>query len=149
MSIVVRFAAWIGGLALVVATVVNTLAVIGRRTGLPLHGAIEIVQVCVLIAGGIALMLATGWDAHARIRLILDRIDERPRAIGLRICAALAGITFAALCVGSAWIASDLWRAHETSEILGLSWQPLRGFATAAMAVVAVIFLWSAVRPQR
>lgn len=149
MTIVVRIAVWIGGLALVTATGVNTLAVVGRRTGFPLHGAIEIVQLCVLIAGGLALMLATLWHAHARIGLVLDRIGPAGRTVGLRLTAGLAALAFAALCIGSGWIASDLWNSHETSEILGLQWLPMRVFATLAMAVVSGLFLATAAGLRR
>ena len=145
MTGVVRLAVWLGGVALITATLVNTLGVIGRRIGVPLHGAIDIVQVCVLIAGGLALMLATGWGAHARIRLILDRLAPGPRAIGLRVCDLLAAVAFAALGVGSAWLVADLWNAHESSEILKVSWQPLRLYATAVLAVVALLFAFGRV----
>lgn len=140
---------WIGGLALVAATLINVCAVIGRRVGLPLHGAIELVQVCVLIAGTFALVRATGLEAHARIHLVLDRIPAGARALAERLCALFAALFFAALLAGSVWIQSDLWNSHETSEVIGVPWRALRLVANLGLAAMALLSLWHAARGRR
>ena len=51
---------WTGGAALLAATAIDTIAVIGRQVGYSVHGAIELIQAAVLAAGAVALIAATG-----------------------------------------------------------------------------------------
>ena len=67
---------WTGGIALLAATALDTLAVVGRQVGFALHGAIELIQAAVLVAGSIALIAATAARNHARVRLVVDRLGK-------------------------------------------------------------------------
>ena len=67
---------WTGGLALVAATLVDTVAVIGRQVGFAIHGAIELIQAAVLVAGSIALIAATAANQHAQVHIVLDRLGK-------------------------------------------------------------------------
>jgi len=136
---------WIGGAALVFATVINTLGVLGRHIGMPIHGVIELVQVGVLVAGSVALVVATAVGAHARVNLVLDRLSERGRDWFRRGALLASAAFFAALLTGSGWIAADLWHAQEVSEVLELPWQALRLIALAALASALGIVLLQAV----
>ena len=144
-----RTLVWIGGGALVTATMINVGAVIGRRIGLPLHGAIELVQVCVLTAGTIALVRATALDAHARIHLVLDRVSPPRRAWVERGCALAGALFFAALLAGSLWIQADLWSAHEAGEVIGVPWRMLRLIANLGLAAIALLFALQALRRRQ
>ena len=121
-----RAAVWLGGIALLAATLIDTVAVIGRNAGFALHGAIELIQAAVLVAGGIALVVATLAASHARVHLLLDRLPTPRKALAHRLCAAVTALFFAAILAGSIWLALDLWAAHELSELLGLPWRWLR-----------------------
>jgi len=132
---------WLGGAALLAAAFVDTLAVVGRQAGIPLHGAIELIQAAVLVAGSLALVLATIGMTHARVGLVLDRMPPMVRRIGERICALAVALAFAALLAGSAWIALDLRNAHETSELLHVPWGLLRLFANICLAVAVLAAL--------
>lgn len=117
---------WIGGLALLVAAGVDTVAMFGRHARMPLLGSIEIVQCAVLIAGSTALLLTTMSNGHARVHLLLDRMSPAVRRRA-EVLHGLAGLLFVlALLVGSVWIAADLWRGHEESELLQIPYRPLR-----------------------
>lgn len=144
-----RTLVWIGGSALVTATLINVGAVIGRRVGLPLHGAIELVQVCVLVAGTIALVRATALDAHARIHLVLDRLSPPRRTWVERGCSLAGVFFFAALLAGSLWIQADLWTAHEAGEVIGVPWRMLRLVANLGLAAITVLFALQALRRRR
>jgi TRAP-type C4-dicarboxylate transport system permease small subunit len=126
---------WLGGGALLVAMAVDTLAMLGRTFQVPLLGAIEIVQASVLIAASGALVIAALDEAHARVRLVLDRLPAGWRHSAER-CYALAALLFyGALLAGSVWIAADLWGGHEESELLRIPYRPLR------VVVVVVLFV--------
>jgi len=141
-----RVLVWIGGGALVFATVINTLGVIGRHVGVPIHGVIELVQVGVLVAGSIALVLATAAGSHAKVNLVLDRLSDTGRR-WFQCGALLASAAFfAALLAGSGWIAADLWHAQEVSEVLNIPWQLLRLLAIAALAGALGIVVHHALR---
>ncbi len=129
------------------ATAVDTLAMLGRHAKWPLLGAIEIVQVAVLIAGCGALILATADAVHARVHLLLNRLSPRWRASLERVHRWTGALFVVALFVGSAWLMLDLWQGHEESELLRLPYRPLRIVVVVATFVLFVLIL-RAVRPR-
>lgn len=139
----------IGGTALLVAMGVDALAVVGRHTGMPLLGSIEVVQAAVLVASATAMLVATLAGAHARVHLLLNRAAPGARAALERIGAACGAALFLALLAASLWIAVDLWPGQEESELLRLPYWPLRLFTAAAAAAIAVAFLVQALRGRR
>ena len=130
---------WAGGIALIIAAALNLLAVIGRHTGLPLKGAIELVQVVVLIAGSLALVAATLARNHARVHLILDRLKGAKRDVAEWICTALSILFYTLLLAGSCWLAADRWGSQEVSELVGVPWRAMRAFLNAALVIVIVL----------
>ena len=139
---------WLAGGALLVAMLVDTLAMIGRQIGLPLIGSIELVQAAVLLAGSGALIVATLAAAHARVNLLLDRLPDRQRHWFERAHALAAALLFAALLAGSAWIAVDLWNGHEESELLRIPYRPLRVALVLALFVLLILTLRRAVKRE-
>lgn len=138
----------IGGVALLAATGIDAIAVVGRHIGLPVRGSIELVQVAVLVAGSLALLVATLERSHARVHLLADRMSDTIRDLIERISAVLGAAFFAALLAGSAWLMSDLWAGHEQSEILGFPWRAIRVFANTALLVIVLALLGQAVRTR-
>ena len=136
MNMATRITIWVGGIALLGATLADTVAVIGRKIGFPLHGSIELVQLCVLVAGAIALLLSTLAGSHAKVHIVVDRLGDRWRDAALRGNALLAAGFFIALLVGSAWLAVDLWNGHEQSEIIGIPWRWMRMLANLCFAAI-------------
>lgn len=131
----------IGGAALLIAMGVDAFAVVGRHTGIPLLGSIEIVQAAVLVSGATAMLIATLAGAHARVHLLVARASPGLRNALERIGIACGALLFLALLAASLWIAADLWRVHEESELLHLPYRPLRIFTVAATAAVTTTFL--------
>lgn len=140
---------WLGGLALLLACATDTLAVIGRHVGIPVRGSIEIVQACVLVAGGIALIIATQAGSHARVHLVIDRIGTDWRRRINRTSALLGALFILASLVGCLWIASDLWNSQEVSELLGLPYRALRIIGNLCLLLVALAWLRKALERQR
>src|SRR6188508_128215 len=135
-----RLAVWTGGAALLAATAIDTFAVIGRNVGLPMVGSIELVQAAVLVSGVFGLIFATAGDDHARVRILTDRLS-RGRAFANAVGPLSMALFFAALLVGSVWLAADLWHGHERSELLGVSWRALRLIANLGLAACVVVAL--------
>jgi TRAP-type C4-dicarboxylate transport system permease small subunit len=132
---------WLAGGALLVAMIVDTLAMIGRQIELPLIGSIELVQAAILIAGSGALIVATLDAAHARVNLLLDRLPDRQRFWLERAHALASALLFAALLTGSAWIAFDLWNGQEESELLRIPYRPLRVTILLSLFVLLLLAL--------
>jgi TRAP-type C4-dicarboxylate transport system permease small subunit len=137
---------WLGGLGLLAATGVDTLAVVGRHAGLPVEGTIELVQVAVLVAGSLALLSATAARAHAQVHLLVDRLPALLKQGAGRLAALSLALFLAALLAGSVWIAADLWASHEESELLGVPWRWLRLVANAALLAGVLVALRQAVK---
>ena len=132
---------WTGGVALIVAAALNLLAVIGRHTGLPLKGAIELVQVVVLIGGSLALVAATLGRNHARVHLILDRLTGSNRDVAEWVCTALSILFYLMLLGGSCWLAADLWGSQEVSELVGGPWWAMRAFLNITLVVIIALLV--------
>jgi TRAP-type C4-dicarboxylate transport system permease small subunit len=139
---------WLAGGALLLAMVVDTLAMVGRQLHLPLIGSIEIVQAAVLFASAGGLIIAAFDQTHARVQLVLDRLPRSWRGRAERLHALAAALVYTALLVGSVWIAADLWRGHEESELLRIPYRPLRVAVVLALAVLAAQALRRAFRRE-
>lgn len=140
-SLVYRSIILVGGFALLLAMMIDVVAVIGRYLGTPLLGSIELVQVLVGIAGAMALLVATLQNSHARVRLLLARMTDAPRDLLLRFDAVLTALFFLALAIGSAWILRDMWLSHEESELWRLPYRPLRLLVVVTLLVTTVLML--------
>ncbi|MBB4614956.1 TRAP transporter small permease [Novosphingobium taihuense] len=149
MSVVRKAIILIGGIALLGATATDTVAVIGRHIGLPLRGSIELVQLFVLIAGSLALLVATAEQAHAKVHMVVDRMGDAGKAVMARLSGMLGAVFFAGLLAGSLWLMADLWNGHEQSELLGISWRLMRLFANLALLTTIAVLLNQAVRGRK
>ena len=148
MSTLRNLMIWTGGAALLAATAVDTVAVIGRQVGFRVHGAIELIQAAVLVAGAVALVAATAARAHARVRIVVERLaNARPWFD--RLSEGLAAVLLAALLTGSAWLSADLWNSHEVSEVAGVPWRWMRLAANLALAAMLVLTLRHIVGSRR
>ncbi len=116
----------LGGGALLLATLVDSFAVIGRHLSLPVLGSIELVQFAALVAAASALVVATLLGCHARVRLLLDNVSPRKYTLLLAMSYLLSIVFFAALLGGSVWVFVDMIGQHEETEILLLPLEPLR-----------------------
>jgi TRAP-type C4-dicarboxylate transport system permease small subunit len=130
----------VGAAALLLAMAIDVLAVIGRHVGISLLGSIELVQAAMLLASSAALVTATLHRQHASVHLLIDRISARWRARVATFNGVLSIIFFLALAAGSIWIAHDLWNAHESSDLLGIPYAPLRIAGIIALLTTAAVF---------
>ena len=143
-----RLAVWVGGAALLAATAIDTLAVIGRNIGLPVVGSIELVQAAVLVSGVFGLIFATAGDDHAQVRILTDRLGRWRTSAGVVGPLSMA-LFFVGLLSGSLWLAADLWNGHETSELLGVPWSVLRLIANLGLVACIVVALTALARRRR
>jgi len=142
MNIISRLAIWTGGLALLAATAIDTFAVIGRHIGMPLGGSIELMQAAVLVSGALGIVISSLDDAHARVKLVVDRLPPGWRGAADRASDALSVLFVLSLLIGSAWIAFDLRGGHEQSELVGVPWWVLRLVANVCLLATVVILGW-------
>ncbi len=115
---------------------------LGRHAGFAVNGAIELFQVCVVIALTCAILLATLGERHAAVDLLAGRMSEatqRMLAIAGRVAALAA---FLVLTIGSGWVTFDLWPTHEMTEQLAI---PLLGFRLFWLLGCGAATLYSAV----
>jgi TRAP-type C4-dicarboxylate transport system permease small subunit len=144
-----KLAIWIGGIAMLAATAVDTLSVVGRNAGLPIVGSIELVQAAILVSGTVALVLATLDDLHARVRLVTSQLGGLPRFLLDRISRLATALLFFALAWGSIWLAADLWTGHERSELLGVPWRVLRLIANLGLVACVLIAIAATFHRER
>ncbi|MDE2596687.1 MAG: TRAP transporter small permease subunit [Sphingomonadales bacterium] len=143
-----RWLVWFGGSALLAAAAVDTLFVLGRHFGLPLHGAIELVEAAVLLSGSTALVMSSLAGNHARVHVVLDRLPAAHQNVAQRAGDVLTALFFAGLLAGSLWIAADLWSAHEQTELVGVPWRWLRLVLNLCLGAALLLTLRRALRKQ-
>jgi len=139
-----RWLTLVGGGALMVAMAGDALGVIGRQSGHPFIGAIEVVQAAILVAGSAGLLVASLTRIHATVHLLVERLPENVRDLAQRITRAVSSLFFVAVLAGNVWLALEAWPGSEASEVLGIPYPPLRIIACVTVAAVAVVFLWQA-----
>jgi TRAP-type transport system small permease protein len=136
-----RWLFFVGAAGLLLAIGADAVAVLGRHLGIPLLGSIELMQAAILLASSAAIVLATVAKKHAVVHLLIDRLSPRRRGVMERVHALLSAVFFAALSVGSLWIAFDLRNGHEQSELLRIPFAPLRIVSIIAVLAVTAIYL--------
>ncbi len=143
---------YVGAFGLLLAMVVETIAVLGRHAGIPLIGALEIIQACILLMASTAMLSATLNRGHATVTILTNRVSESTR-YGLQAFGhLLSAAYFVALASGAAWLALDAWHEHEQSELLHIPFKPLRIISLLAASAIAIVFmrdLWRAVRGKQ
>ena len=148
-GLLVRASIVAGSLALLGAMSVEALAVLGRHTGRPFIGSIELVQACVVVATSSAIVGATVLKAHASVHLLTERLGATARTLLGRFADLLSAAVFAAFAGGSIWIAAELWFGDERTPLLRLPLAVLRAFWCASALLTAVLFLISALAPRQ
>lgn len=139
-----RALATVGSIALLVAMVTDTIAVVGRHVRVPLLGSIEIVQACIVLAASAATIGTTLAGGHMVVTLVIERLDPVPAGRIRRVADLVSAAFFAALAAGSVWLAIELWDAHEISETIGIPLRWFRALWCVSATVVTLLFLRSA-----
>lgn len=146
---ILRALSIIGGIALMVAMTTDVISVIGRHTGLPLIGSIELVQASVVISASVGMVLATISRTHAIVHVLVDRLQPTGQRIAKRISSLSAALMFVAFSVGMAWSTHSHWGGYEQSEMLGIPYTPLRLILLSACIVITFVFTWQAWKGER
>jgi TRAP-type C4-dicarboxylate transport system permease small subunit len=137
---------YVGSAGLLSVMLVETAAVIGRHVGLPLLGALEMVQVALVPAACAAMLITALRGGHAAVRLVTERLPQGVRRRTEAGGALLAGVYFTALSAGSIWLAAEYWDSFEQSEVLHIPFRPLRALIGLAALAIAGAFLQRAAR---
>jgi TRAP-type C4-dicarboxylate transport system permease small subunit len=139
---------FVGSAGLLAVMLVEAVAVIGRHAGLPVLGALELVQTAIVPAACAAMLIATLRGAHAAVHMLTDRMPQAWRERTERLGALLAALFFGALTAGAVWLAADYWHGFEHSEVLHIPFRPLRMLVAASALSLTALFLYRAIRPQ-
>jgi TRAP-type C4-dicarboxylate transport system permease small subunit len=140
---------YIGAGTLLFATFVETFAVIGRHVGIPLVGALELMQASILLLSCTAMVAATLNQSHASVTLVVSRVGPTwQRLLNIFSCV-LSAVFFMAIAAGSLWVLAESWHDHEASELLRIPFRPLRIISVLAAVAIAIIFLRDMFRSRR
>lgn len=138
---------YVGSAGLLAVMAIEAVAVAGRHSRLPLLGALEMAQAAIVPAACASMIIASLAGTHAVVHLLIERLAERARARVLRASGLLAGLFFAGLCVGMAWLSAEFWNSFEETDVLHIPFRPLRALVTLCAGVLALIFFARAWRP--
>ena len=136
----------VGSAGLLTAMGSDALAVIGRHTGIPFLGSIEVVQAAVILAAASAMVAATLARSHATVHIVIERLSPLWRDRFERFADFLSAVFFAVMAGSAIWISTELWDAFETTELLGIPLKPLRLVWCFSASLMVVLYLVSAFR---
>jgi TRAP-type C4-dicarboxylate transport system permease small subunit len=134
---------YIGAAGLMLAMFIEAIAVAGRHVGVPLLGALELIQAAILITATAAMLSA---DAHANVRLLLARVSPTAREWLQRGAHVVSAMFFALLTIAEVQLAAEAWNEFEHSEVLHIPYRPLRIVVVVMTAAVALTFAYKALR---
>lgn len=142
---VVRLAALLGGVALVLLTAVIMVDVVGRFFGAPLYGSRDIVQMAsvFVVFGGLAYADLKG--GHIQVDILADHFPEAMNRILVAAGYALGAVAFGLI----AW---QLWKAAGFSAMLGAATNllsipraPFQQSAAILSGLTALLMAWRVV----
>lgn len=131
----------IGSLGLLGAMSVDFAAVVGRRSGVPLLGSIELSELCIVCMAAASLLGVTLDRGHASVHLLTERLSARPKLAFARASDLLSAVFFVFILGGSALLVFDLWHGSEQSELLQLPIMPLRLIWAASLVGIVICFV--------
>lgn len=137
---------YVGASGLMLAMLVEAIAVLGRQIGVPLLGALEIIQAAILLTASTSMLMATLTGAHATVHLLVERLSPRGQAALRRAACVVASAFFACLTIAALWLTIDAWNDFEHSELLHIPYRPLRVIVVVMTAAVAGVFAYKAVQ---
>ena len=140
---------YIGAGGLLSMMVIESAAVLGRHIGVPVTGALELAQASIVPAACAAMLVATLQGAHAAVHMLTDRMPPGAQHQVMRAGSVLAGLCFAVLSAGSAWLAFEYWDSFEQTEVLHIPFRPLRAGVTLAAALLSLAFFHRAIRMEK
>ncbi len=136
----------IGILGIGLVTLTDTAAVIGRHLNMSLIGSIEVVQLGIVLLASAAIAIATKESKHARIQIVLNRINHSHRR-NLDILSNIATFLFLILLFSAnTWILLETWLTHERSEILHLPYHWIRSLFSATLLITITLLLKNILR---
>jgi TRAP-type C4-dicarboxylate transport system permease small subunit len=138
---------YLGAGGLLVAMTIEAIAVAGRQLGIPLLGALEIIQTAFLVTASAAMLSATLADAHASVRLVVERLSPALQSGLHRAAMLIASVFFACLTVAVAWLTMDGWNDFEHSELLNIPYRPLRVIVVVMTLAITIALAYNALRP--
>jgi TRAP-type C4-dicarboxylate transport system permease small subunit len=137
---------YVGAAGLLLAVTVEGIAVLGRQIGVPLHGALEIIQTAILLTASVSMLSATISNSHATVHLLTTRLPPSPKRWLQRFASLVSAVFFAALSVSGAWLAVEHWGQHEESELLHIPFRPLRVLSLLATICISALFAYRVFR---
>jgi TRAP-type transport system small permease protein len=137
---------YIGAIGLMAAMIIEAIAVVGRQIGVPLLGALEIIQAAILLTATASMLSATLTKAHATVHLLVERLPARSQNVLRRLALLISSAFFVCLTVAATWLTIDAWNEFEHSELLHIPYRPLRVITVVMTAAVAIVFAYQALR---
>ena len=137
---------YIGAGGLLAVMVIEAIAVAGRHVRMPLLGALELAQAAIVPAACASMVIASLAGSHAVVHIVTERLPVSMRGVMSRVSALLAGVFFAALCIGACWLTQDFWSSFEETDVLHIPFRPLRLLVAMCTGAMALIFFHRAIR---
>jgi TRAP-type C4-dicarboxylate transport system permease small subunit len=131
----------VGSVALLGVMLVDFAAVIGRRTGIPLLGSLELSELFIVCMASASLVITTFERGHASVHILTERLGTRMRTVLRRTSDALCAGFFLFILLGSGMVIGDLWNGDERSELLQIPIVPLRLLFCACLVALIVAFI--------
>lgn len=139
-SWIARVSIAVGSVALLFVMLVDFAAVIGRHTGTPVLGSLELSEVFIVCMASASLVITTYERGHASVHILTERLGRTARGVLRRASDVLCAAFFGVILIGSLIVMADLWNGDERSELLQIPILPLRLVFCASLVSLIVAF---------
>jgi TRAP-type C4-dicarboxylate transport system permease small subunit len=138
----------VGAIALLAFGALMTASVAMRSGNGVITGATEMSEMLVIIMASMSLVAATVYRAHPFVHMLIDRLRPNPKRAVAMLVAALSCSFWAIAAFVNGHVAFENWQLIEETELLRISVIPFRMIWTAALALIAIILLIRAFKPD-
>lgn len=115
---------WIGGIALLLLTILACTNMLLRPLGSPLAGAYELIGFLGALVVAFPLGYAQLSRSHISVDILTSRYPRRTRQAVLRVNSLVCAIFFVLVAWQSGRYATAVWKRGETSETLRMIYHP-------------------------
>ena len=149
IAISMRAINWIGYLSLSGMVLVTAVNVIGRYIlKMPLLGEVDLVELGMVLFGGVAMLVAAIQGHHVGVDVLLVRFSRRTQIRFGRLASLLGSVTLAFLAVGVFLNGLDSWENGSTTDTLSVPKGPFEIIFAVFIFFFCLAFLIQIFRPE-
>ena len=141
---------WIGIFTLVIMVLVISIDVIGRFFfNSPLVGSLEIIDLCMALLGGFAIMYTSVKRGHVAVDVLVEKFSERMQILVVRISSFIGFVLWGIVAWQIFSRAVSAFKTREPSEVLLIPLAPFYLTLAIGITLCSIVLLIHVFQPEK